>query len=304
MPLKPIMIGKIRNIEMTADENGDGIFEKTLQEYTGIDLRAMKANQYWVDYSTGEIIFGDGQDGYMPPENSSLNLIFNAYDLVTTIDLKPPEPIMQIDYAIEDRNNVTITWAKSTDATSFIVETKKNFSMPWITLTTVDSQNSNKLSYKAMNLSNGFHYYRIVSVDRMGYTNSNMIDEHIRVIIEAEINTVIEAEPKETENLYLYAAVAVILGSVAIYSASRLLKTNEDSEIISEPVLIPVENLTEEESNVIDDELTETFSIVPGSQFSRQLMYVCRQGCMKEFEVADDDEDVMCPYCGTIGDLL
>ena len=131
-----------------------------------------------------------------------------------------------------------------------------------------------------------------------------MIDEHIRVIIEAEINTVIEAEPKETENLYLYAAVAVILGSVAIYSASRLLKTNEDSEIISEPVLIPVENLTEEESNVIEDEVTETFSIVPGSQFSRQLMYVCRQGCMKEFEVADDDEDVMCPYCGTIGDLL
>ena len=119
----------------------------------------------------------------------SLNLIFNAYDLVTTIDLKPPEPVLQIDYSIEDRNNVTITWEKPNDATSFIVETKKNFSMPWITLATVDSQNSNKLSYKAINLSNGFHYYRIVSVDRMGYTNSNMIDEHIRVIIEAEINS-------------------------------------------------------------------------------------------------------------------
>ena len=291
IPLKPIMIGKIRNIEITADENGDGIFEKTLEEYTGIDLRAMKANQYWVDYSAGEIVFGDGQDGYMPPKNSSLNLIFNAYDLVTTIDLKPPEPIVQIDYLIEDRNNVTITWEKPTDATGFIVETKKNFSMPWISLATIDSPTSSELSYKAINLSSGFHYYRIVSIDRMGYTNPNMIDEHIRVIIEAEVNTVIEAEPKETENLYLYGAIAVILGSVALYGASRLLKTNEESEIISEPVLIPVENLPDEENNIIESEEIETFSVVPGSQFSRQLMYICKQGCMKEFEVTSEEED-------------
>ena len=27
-PLKPIMIGKLRNMEITVDENGDGIFEK------------------------------------------------------------------------------------------------------------------------------------------------------------------------------------------------------------------------------------------------------------------------------------
>ena len=305
IPLKPIMIGKIRNIEITADENGDGIFEKTLEEYTGIDLRAMKANQYWVDYSAGEIVFGDGQDGYMPPKNSSLNLIFNAYDLVTTIDLKPPEPIVQIDYLIEDRNNVTITWEKPTDATGFIVETKKNFSMPWISLATIDSPTNSELSYKAINLSSGFHYYRIVSIDRMGYTNPNMIDEHIRVIIEAEVNTVIEAEPKETENLYLYGAIAVILGSVALYGASRLLKTNEESEMTDEPVLIPVENLPDEENNIIESEEIETFSVVPGSQFSRQLMYICKQGCMKEFEVTSEEEDdVMCPHCGTIGDLL
>ena len=206
---------------------------------------------------------------------------------------------------LEDRNNVTITWEKSTDATSFIVETKKNFSMPWISLATIDSPTSSELSYKAINLSSGFHYYRIVSIDRMGYTNPNMIDEHIRVIIEAEVNTVIEAEPKETENLYLYGAIAVILGSVALYGASRLLKTNEESEMTDEPVLIPVENLPDEENNIIESEEIETFSVVPGSQFSRQLMYICKQGCMKEFEVTSEEEDdVMCPHCGTIGDLL
>ncbi len=304
MPLKPIMIGKIRNIEMSADENGDGIFEKTLEEYTGIDLRAMKANQYWVNYLTGEIIFGDGQDGYMPPNNSSLNLAFNGYDLVTTVDLKLPEPIEQIEYVIEDRNNVTITWKKPLDATSFIVESKKNFSMPWISVTTIDIKDNNEPSYKATNLSDGFHYYRVISVDRMGYTNPNMINEHIRVIIEAEVNSVIEAEPKQTEDLYLYGLVGVVLGSIAIYGASRLLKSETDVEVASRPMLIPVDNTSEEQTTITESEVLETFSVVPGSQFSRQLMYVCEKGCMKEFEVEGEDEEVMCPHCGTIGDLI
>mgnify|MGYP001403828667 CR=1 FL=1 len=59
------------------------------------------------------------------------------------------------------------------------------------------------------------------------------------------------------------------------------------------------------ENNIIESEEIETFSVVPGSQFSRQLMYICKQGCMKEFEVTSEEEDdVMCPHCGTIGDLL
>ena len=84
MPLKPIMIGKLRNMEITVDEDGDGIFERNLEEYTGMDLSAMKANQYWVDYSDAEIVFGDGQDGYKPPNNSSINLLFKAFDLSTS----------------------------------------------------------------------------------------------------------------------------------------------------------------------------------------------------------------------------
>ena len=124
MPLKPIMIGKLRNMEITVDEDGDGIFERNLEEYTGIDLSAMKANQYWVDYSEAEIVFGDGQDGYKPPENSSINLLFKAFDLSTTIDIMPPSPVEIIDFFIEDRNNVTITWDRPIDATNFIVESK------------------------------------------------------------------------------------------------------------------------------------------------------------------------------------
>ena len=302
MPLKPIMIGKLRNMEITVDEDGDGIFERNLEEYTGIDLSAMKANQYWVDYSEAEIVFGDGQDGYKPPKNSSINLLFKAFDLSTTIDITPPNPVEIVDFFVEDRNNVTITWDRPLDATNFIVESKDNFSMPWEILQTISNNNSNSLSYKISNLSDGFHYYRIVSVDRMGYTNPNMKDEHIRVIIEAEVNTVIEAEPKETTDFYIYGIVGIVLGTVALYGASRLLKSESSEEIPEGPVLVPVDSSGNELPVVEENIKPETFSVVSGSQFSRQLMFICEGGCMKEFEVEDEEDEVMCPHCGTLGD--
>jgi len=299
-PLKPIMIGKLRNMEITVDENGDGIFEKNLEEYTGIDLTAMKANQYWIDYTEGEVIFGDGEDGYKPPKNSSISLIFKSFDLSTTIDITPPDPVEVIDYVIEDRNNVTITWERPDDTVGFVVESKDNFSMPWKVLENIDYTDSKSLNYKVSNLSAGFHYYRIVSVDRMGYTNPNMKDEHIRVIIEAEVNNIIEAEPKQTDDLYIYGIVAVVLGSIALFGASRLIK-GKNVEEIEGPVLIPVDNYGSEEPEIVAEEKPETFSVVSGSQFSRQLMFICEKGCMKEFEVLDEEDEVMCPHCGTLG---
>jgi len=299
-PLKPIMIGKLRNMEITVDEDGDGIFEKNLEEYTGIDLTAMKANQYWIDYTEGEVIFGDGEDGYKPPKNSSISLIFKSFDLSTTIDITPPDPVEVIDYVIEDRNNVTITWERPDDTVGFVVESKDNFSMPWKVLENIDYTDSKSLNYKVSNLSAGFHYYRIVSVDRMGYTNPNMKDEHIRVIIEAEVNNIIEAEPKQTDDLYIYGIVAVVLGSIALFGASRLIK-GKNVEEIEGPVLIPVDNYGSEEPEIVAEEKPETFSVVSGSQFSRQLMFICEKGCMKEFEVLDEEDEVMCPHCGTLG---
>ncbi len=300
-PLKPIMIGKLRNMEITVDENGDGIFEKNLEEYTGMDLTAMKANQYWIDYAEAEVIFGDGEDGYKPPMNSSINLIFKSFDLTTTIDITPPNPVEEVDFTIEDRNNVTITWERPEGAVGFVIESKDNFSMPWEVLQNIDYTNPNSLSYKVTNLSAGFHYYRIVSVDRMGYTNPNMKDEHIRVIIEAEVNNVIEAEPKESNDIYVYGIVAVILGSIAIFGASRLIRGKNDAEVEG-PILIPVDDYDSDQPEIVSEEKTETFSVVAGSQFSRQLMFICEKGCMKEFEVLDEDKEVMCPHCGTLGD--
>ena len=72
-------------------------------------------------------------------------------------------------------------------------------------------------------------------------------------------------------------------------------------EEIEGPLLIPVDDYGNEEPEIVAEEKAETFSVVSGSQFSRQLMFICEKGCMKEFEVLDEEEEVMCPHCGTLG---
>ncbi|MEC7713065.1 MAG: fibronectin type III domain-containing protein, partial [Candidatus Thermoplasmatota archaeon] len=185
VPLKPVMTGKIKNIEITVDENLNGIYDKILQEYNGKDLSGMKANQYWIDYELGKIFFGNGDIGYLPPTNSSISVVYSGYDLITTIDNNPPMPIETIEYKIEEENNLTIEWNEPEGAVTYIVESRNNFSRPWEIIENIN-YTQNKMKYQITNLSGGFHYYRIVSVDRMGYQNSDMEGEMLEIFIEYE----------------------------------------------------------------------------------------------------------------------
>jgi hypothetical protein len=116
---------------------------------------------------------------------------------------------------------VTITWEKPQDATSFIIENRKNFTTPWIAIDTTES-----LEYHVTNLSSGHHYYRVISVDRMGYTNSEMEGEMMEIFIEAEIrpSTVDGGSEKIAPELYL---AAVVLLAVAASSAFYMLRGRE-----------------------------------------------------------------------------
>ena len=294
LPLKPILIGKIRNIEMTVDEDGDGIFEKTLEEYTGNDLGAMKANQYWVNYGDGKIVFGDGQDGYKPPANSSLSIIFQAFDLETTIDVTPPGAVDNVEYVIEDRNNVTISWDRPTEAVEFLIESRENFTRPWTTL-----DNTSNLNYQLVNLTDGLHYYRIISIDRMEYTNPNMKGDYLEIFIEPEVNIVVKIEKETSIDLRLIgigAVLTLVAGSTAIY----IIRGKAEEELVEGAILVPVDDYATGESDSVVEE--ETFSIVKGTQFSRQVMFICETGCMSEFESDGDEDEIMCPHCGTMGD--
>ena len=121
------MTGKLKNVEITVDENRNGIYNKVLQEYNGNDLSGMKANQYWIDYALGKIVFGNGDIGYLPPTNSSISISYSGYDLRTTIDNKLPMPVKSVSYKIDEMNNLTIQWDGAEDAVSYTIESRTNF---------------------------------------------------------------------------------------------------------------------------------------------------------------------------------
>ena len=300
MPLKPAMIGKIRNMEITIDEDLDGVYEKTVEEFTGTNLGAMKANQYWVDYDSARIIFGDGIDGYLPPINSSISLVYHAYDLITTIDTTPALAIETPEYLIENRNNVTITWERPQDAISFIIENRKNFSTPWVT---IDNINTESLEYHLTNLSSGYHYYRIISVDRMGYTNSNMEGEFLEIFIEAKVIPATVNEDNEDIATELYLAAGLLL-AIAASSAFYMLKGRDLEEGLQESVLTTAEGVENQTEQILEDDASEQerdFSILSGSEFSKQIVFICEKGCQMEFTEKEENEEIMCPHCGIMG---
>ena len=306
IPLKPVMTGKIKNVEITVDENSNGIYDKILQEYNGNDLSGMKANQYWIDYDEGKLVFGNGDVGYLPPSNSSISIIYSGYDLVTTIDNNPPMPVQNVEYNINDENNLTIEWNEPEDAVSYIIESRDNFSRPWEILENID-YTKNKMVYEISNLSGGFHYYRIISVDRMGYQNADMEGELLEIFIEYEnINSATSAGSSSTV-INNYIIVTSLLVLTAIASAAYAFRNKKEEVAINvdnSSILVPVELLNEEQINTTEED-KPTFSVVQGSQFSRTTVFVCVGGCQSEFENVNDGDDgneIMCPHCGLIGD--
>ena len=305
IPLKPVMTGKIKNVEIIVDENLNGVYDKILQEYNGNDLSGMKANQYWINYNDGTLIFGDGDVGYLPPVNSSVSVTYSGYDLSTTIDNKPPMPVQNVGYTLNEDNNVTIEWNEPDDAVSYLIESRNNFSRPWELLDNIN-YTKNKMTYEITNLSGGFHYYRIISVDRMGYQNANMEGEILEIFIENEnINIASNSSGNSVLNNY-YVIFTGLLVLTAITSAAYFFRNKKEEvaiEVDSSSILVPVELLPEEESSPLDEE-RPVFSILQGSEFSRTTVFVCVQGCQSEFENinVDEGDEIMCPNCGMIGD--
>ena len=305
IPLKPVMTGKIKNVEIIVDENLNGVYDKILQEYNGNDLSGMKANQYWINYNDGTLIFGDGDVGYLPPVNSSVSVTYSGYDLSTTIDNKPPMPVQNVGYTLNEDNNVTIEWNEPDDAVSYLIESRNNFSRPWELLDNIN-YTKNKMTYEITNLSGGFHYYRIISVDRMGYQNANMEGEILEIFIENEnINIASISSGNSVLNNY-YVIFTGLLILTAITSAAYFFRNKKEEvaiEVDSSSILVPVELLPEEESSPLDEE-RPVFSILQGSEFSRTTVFVCVQGCQSEFENinVDEGDEIMCPNCGMIGD--
>ena len=65
---------------------------------------------------------------------------------MTTIDNNPPMPVQNVEYKINDENNLTIEWNEPEDAVSYIIESRDNFSRPWEILENIDNT-KNKMVY-------------------------------------------------------------------------------------------------------------------------------------------------------------
>jgi hypothetical protein len=161
------------------------------------------------------------------------------------------------------------------------------------------------MSYEIYNLSGGFHYYRIVSVDRMGYPNTNMEGEMLEIFIEYENINSAASGNKDSTQIDNYMIITALLILTAVASGAYIFKNKVEEypiDVENSSILVPVEILANEEIDSVIEE-KPSFSVLQGSQFSRTVVFVCDGGCQKEFENLDEDEsEVMCPHCGLIGD--
>tara|TARA_E500000331_G_C17152714_1_gene668096 strand:- start:682 stop:1077 length:396 start_codon:yes stop_codon:yes gene_type:complete len=111
------------------------------------------------------------------------------------------------------------------------------------------------------------------------------------------------SNPSSAIDNYIIATGFFVL--VAIASAAYVFKSKKEEipiNVDNSSILVPVELIAEGEIDSVDEN-RPAFSILQGSQFSRNVVFVCEGGCQSEFEIVDDEEtEIMCPHCGLIGD--
>ena len=125
-----------------------------------------------------------------------------------------------------------------------------------------------------------------------------MEGERIEIVIEAEVVAIEATEDEDIAVEFYY--MAVVLLAIAASSAFYILRGKNPEEQSEGPILVPIDGINNEGAEPIEPE--NDFGIVSGSEFSRQVVFVCENGCQKEFTGDGEEEEIMCPHCGMIGD--
>ena len=73
-------------------------------------------------------------------------------------------------------------------------------------------------------------------------------------------------------------------------------------EVVPEPQLaVPLEPEPAEAEEPEEPREAPLFSVVGGTQYSRHLRFRCDAGCEREFPGQRDEDEIVCPHCGTMG---
>jgi hypothetical protein len=312
LPLKPVYIGLLANVAVAVDVEGDGSFEVELDEYFGSDPSQMLAIQFRVDYTSGTLYFGDGVDGYRPSANAMLRISYAGYDATTTIDLTPPGIVQSMRAYSENFTDVELQWESAPDVSSYRVERSGNLSLGWVLRAELAPQEFELNSYAEKNLAGQVWYYRVIALDRMGYESVGM--EYLgstveRVMVDLTPPPAVVENPTVSSSdqevpawlLPLVAGLALLGGGVALFASRRSAgeaevgPSLETVDALIEPVPV-VEAIPEEEEPELG-----VFSVVSGTEYSRHVRFRCQGGCDREFPGLRDEEEIVCPHCGTLG---
>lgn len=318
LPLKPVYIGLTANVAVAVDEDGDGTFEVPLYEYFGSDPSQMLASQFRVDYANGTLHFGDGVSGYRPAANAMLRISYAGYDMATTIDLTPPGIVKGVRIYSESFRSAELVWESDDDVVLYRIERSTNLSLGsltwpeggWVVRAELAPQDLEN-SYVEDNLDRQIWYYRVIAIDRIGYESTEMeylgttleqvmIDLTPPVVVE---NPIVSSSDPEAPAwlLPLVVGLALLGGGVALFASRRSAGEAEVGpslvtvDALIEPVPV-VEAIPEEEEPELG-----VFSVVSGTEYSRHVRFRCQGGCDREFPGLRDEEEIICPHCGTIG---
>ena len=319
LPLKPVYIGLVANVAVAVDVEGDGSFEVELAEYFGSDPSQMLASQFHVDYADGTLHFGDGVSGYRPAASATLRISYAGYDMATTIDLTPPGIVKDVRIYSESFRSVELVWEGDDDAVLYRIERSTNLSLGpltwpeggWVIRAELAPQNLEN-SYVEDNLDRQIWYYRVIAIDRMGYESTEM--EYLGTILERVMVDL--SPPPAVENptaasvgdpeapawlLPMVVGLALLGGGVALFASRRSAGEAEVGPSI-EPVdaLIEPVPVVEAIPEVEEPELG-VFSVVSGTEYSRRVRFYCQIGCEREFLGQREEDEIVCPHCGTLG---
>ena len=311
LPMLPVYAGSPNTVIVQVKTGPDT--STVLQEYNGLDYPAGMGNmQFMVDYENGRLLFGNGVAGYRPAANASLIVEFEAYDGSTVIDLSPPLPAEAVRVVLSNANAIELTWETPADAVHFAVERSGNLSEGWQVLSQMSPVHDGLNSFTDSDLSGQIWYYRVVTVDRMGYRTQTM--EVSGVLLEyliLDLTPAVINEPQtEDETLVLpgwlpvalLALLALAMMGGGAYLVTQRQEQEPAMEVVPEPQLaVPLDPEPAEAEEPDEPLETPPFGVVGGTQYSRHLRFRCDTGCEREFPGQRDDDEIICPHCGTIG---
>jgi len=304
IPLLPFAVGG--GVTVAVDENRDGTFERELEAATNPAM--MLASQYWIDYGTGHLLFGDNDTGYLPGDDVPLRVTYAGYDGHVVVDTRPPGVATELEHTMVDNNTVRLLWKETANAVAYRIERTTNISQAWTEIATITPVGDGYSSYTDTELQYIAYHYRVVAVDRMGYSSESTPMEVDLTPIADE--TTVETTTEDGWLPWLLALGISVIGLAAagIYmrrtraAAPRrpTLEALDGTEL--EPVSAPERPAVEAPPDAASDAGSDTespFRAHEDNEFAPEPRLVC-SGCGEAFAVPDG-ELAFCPGCGVAG---